>query len=165
MVSSTRPTGTATYAPASSKSARILAIDYGRKRIGLAISDEVGLTGQPLAAIVRKNRRTDLARLRDIVKQQGVGAILIGLPLHMSGKSSEMATEATGFAARLKNEFGLPVKLRDERLTSWEAEQMAAELGLRKNADIDSLAAAILLREYLDETASDEKSKHQGRRR
>lgn len=129
----------------------------------MAISDELGLTGQPLPAIERKNRRTDLARLRDIVKQNGVTAILVGLPLHLSGESSEMAAEATRFADRIQKELGLPVKLRDERLTSWEAEQMAAQLGLRKNADIDSLAAAILLREYLDETASSEKTKRRRR--
>lgn len=143
---------------------RLLAIDYGRRRIGLAVSDELGLTGQPLPAMERKNRRTDLARLRDIVRQNGVGAILVGLPLHLSGEQGEMATEASQFAARIQKELRLSVKLRDERLTSWEAEQMAAELGLRKNADIDSLAAAILLREYLDETtAKREKPKRRGR--
>lgn len=130
----------------------------------MAISDELGLTGQPIRAMDRRNRRIDLGRLRDLVKQNGVGAILIGLPLHLSGESSEMATEVALFASRVQKELGLPVKLRDERLTSWEAEQMAAELGLRKNAGIDSLAAAILLREYLDETtASPGKSKRRGR--
>lgn len=162
MVSSTRSASNSTHR-SSSKRLRILAIDYGRRRIGVAISDELGLTGQPLPAIERKNRRTDLARLRDIVKQNGVTAILVGLPLHLSGESSEMAAEATRFADRIQKELGLPVKLRDERLTSWEAEQMAAQLGLRKNADIDSLAAAILLREYLDETASSEKTKRRRR--
>lgn len=163
MVSSTRSTANSSHTPSSSKHLRILAIDYGRRRIGLAISDELSLTEQPLAAIERKNRRTDLSRLRDLVKQNGVGAILIGLPLHLSGEQSEMATEATRFADRLQKELRLPVKLRDERLTSWEAKQMAAELGLRKNADIDSLAAAILLREYLDEIAVSAKSKRRGR--
>jgi len=165
MVSSIRPTSTATHKPSLSKPARILAIDYGRRRIGVAISDELGLTGQTLPAMERKNRRTDFARLRNIVKQNGVGAILIGLPLHLSGEQSEMATEAERFAAHIQKELKLDVTLKDERLTSWEAEQMAAELGLRKNADIDSLAAAILLREYLNETAHDGKSKRQGRRR
>ena len=163
MVSSTRATGTSNDTASSSKSSRILAIDYGRRRIGLAISDELGVTAQPLAVMERKNRRTDHARLRDIVKQNGVSAILVGLPLHLSGEQSEMAVEASRFAHHLQKELGLPVKFRDERLTSWEAEQMAAELGLRKNAGIDSLAAAILLREYLDETSSRGKSKRRGR--
>lgn len=163
MVFSTRSAGNSTPAPSSSKPPRLLAIDYGRRRIGLAISDELGLTGQPLPAIERKNRRADLAGLRDIVKQNGVSGILVGLPLHLSGESSEMAAEAARFADRVQKELGLPVKLRDERLTSWQAEQMAAEPGSRKSADVDSLAAAILLREYLDETASLGKSKRRGR--
>lgn len=163
MASSTRSTGASTDTPSSSKPARILAVDYGRRRIGLAISDGLGLSGHPLPTLERRNRRADLARLRDIVKQNGVGVILVGLPLHLSGKSSQMATEATRFAARLQKELGVPVELRDERLTSWEAERMAADPGLRKNPDIDSLAAAILLREYLDETARGWKSKRGGR--
>lgn len=162
MVSSARSVGNSTPTPSSSKPPRFLAIDYGRRRIGLAVSDELGMTALPLPVMGRKNRRTDVAHLRDIVKQNGVSIILVGLPLHLSGESSEMATEATRFADRIQKELGLPVKLRDERLTSWEAEQMAAQLGLRKNADIDSVAAAILLREYLDETASPRKSKRRG---
>lgn len=129
----------------------------------MAVSDELGFTGKPLPAMERKNRRAVLARLRDIVKQNNVGLLLVGLPLHLSGEQSEMATEVSRFAARVQKEVGLPVKLRDERLTSWEAEQTAAELGLRKNVDIDSLAAAILLREYLDEASSRAKPKRRGR--
>lgn len=165
MVSSAHTKDSSVRTSASSKPARILAIDYGGRRIGLAISDELGITAHPLPVLQRKNRRTDIARLRDIVKQNGVGAILVGLPVHLSGQQSEMAAEAAQFAARIQKELGLPVKLRDERLTSWEAEELATELGFRKNADIDSLAAAILLREYLDEAASGAKSKHSGRPR
>ncbi|MGB6877238.1 MAG: Holliday junction resolvase RuvX [Candidatus Acidiferrales bacterium] len=159
MVSSTRAAGAAFPARLLSKPARILAIDYGRRRIGLAISDELGLTAQPLATMERKNRREDLRRLRDLAKTNGVRAILVGSPVHLSGRRSEMAEEAARFAGRVQEELGLPVELRDERLTSWEAAQMAGELGMGKNADIDSLAAAILLREYLGEAQSRRKSK------
>ena len=76
------------------KPRRILAIDYGRKRIGLALSDELGLTAQPLATFLRTNRRNDLRRLREICRKHAVARILVGHPLHMTGESSPMAEEA-----------------------------------------------------------------------
>ena len=135
---------------ASSKRARILALDYGRRRIGLAISDELGITANPLPVLQRKNRREDMSRLLEIASANGVARILIGLPLHLSGERSEMAEEASRFASRLAKELGLPVEQLDERLTSWEAEQLAKESHHAKTADLDSLSAAILLREYLE---------------
>ena len=143
--------GAAKASPAaSSKRTRILALDYGRRRIGLAISDELGLIAQPLPALLRKNRREDLARLREIANANSVARILVGLPLHLSGRRGEMAEEASRFAGRLAKELGLPVEQLDERLTSWEAEQLAKETPRAKNADLDSISAAILLREYLE---------------
>lgn len=135
---------------ASSKRTRILALDYGRRRIGLAISDELGITANPLPVLQRKNRREDMSHLREIASANGVARILIGLPLHLSGERSEMAEEASRFASRLTKELGLPVEQLDERLTSWEAEQLAKESHHAKTADLDSLSAAILLREYLE---------------
>jgi putative holliday junction resolvase len=132
---------------------RILAIDYGRKRIGLALSDELQLTAQPLLVLKRANRRDDLRRLRDICRKQGVARILVGHPLHMTGEAGEMADEAARFAARLRKELGIEVDLVDERLTSWEAGQMMAETGSarqRKESSLDDVAAAIFLREYLE---------------
>ncbi|MGH9712681.1 MAG: Holliday junction resolvase RuvX [Candidatus Acidiferrales bacterium] len=133
--------------------ARILAIDYGRKRIGLAISDELGLTARPLVTFVRKNRRADLHRLRDICRQHGIVRILVGHPLHISGLAGEMADEAAQFAGRLKKELGIVVELVDERLTTWEAEQTMAEMkssSRRRRTPMDDVAAAVLLREYLN---------------
>lgn len=135
------------------KTARILAIDYGRKRIGMALSDELGLTAQPLVTLVRANRRDDLRRLRDICRRHGVARILVGHPLHMTGAAGEMADEAARFAARLKKELGIVVELVDERLTTWEADQLMAEMKSslrRKRAHTDDVAAAVLLREYLN---------------
>jgi putative holliday junction resolvase len=160
MVSATRNAGTPSPDHFLSKTAKILAIDYGRRRIGLAISDELGLTAQPLATMDRKNRRADLRRLRDLARKNQVRAILIGSPVHLNGRASEMAEEAARFAVRVRKELGLPVEMRDERLTSWEAEQMAKELGIEKKANIDSLAAAILLREYLDDAQKSKRSAH-----
>jgi putative Holliday junction resolvase len=135
-----------------------LAIDYGQKRIGLAISDEMGLTAQPLQTLERTNRRNDLRRLREIVRKQGVQRIIVGHPLHLDGSESEMAAEAARFAARIEKELGLPVELADERLSSWEAEQVLAEAGKKKRAGdaVDHVAAAIILRNYLARAKSKE---------
>jgi putative pre-16S rRNA nuclease len=132
--------------------ARILAVDYGRKRIGLALSDELCLTAQPLAILSRTNRRNDLRRLREICRRHGVGRIVVGRPLHLAGASGEMAEEATRFAARMEKELGIATELVDERLTSWEAEQSVAGApsSRRKGAPLDDIAAAILLREHLE---------------
>ncbi len=145
--------GIRTEAAPDAKAARILAIDYGRKRIGLALSDELGLTARPLATLVRANRRDDLGRLREICRQHGVARILVGHPLHMTGAAGEMADEAARFAARLKKDLGIVVELVDERLTTWEAGQLMAEMkssSRQKRTHTDDVAAAILLREYLD---------------
>jgi putative holliday junction resolvase len=132
---------------------RILALDYGRKRIGLALSDELGLTAQPLVTLLRTNRRNDLRRLREICRKHSVARILVGHPLHMTGEPSPMAEEAALFAARLQKDLGIEVELVDERLTSWEAAQTMAEVkssSRRKRAPIDDVAAAVLLRDYLE---------------
>jgi putative pre-16S rRNA nuclease len=136
-----------------SRPCRILAIDYGRKRIGLALSDELQLTAQPLLVLKRVNRRDDLRRLRDICRKEGVARILIGHPLHMTGEAGGMAQEAARFAVRLRKELGIEVDLVDERLTSWEAAQMMAETGSssrRRDSSLDDVAAAIFLRDYLE---------------
>ena len=139
---------------------RILAIDYGRRRMGLAVSDEPHLTARPLGALLHQNRRDALRRLREIVRDNSVGKILVGHPVHLNGASSEMALETERFAARIQKELGLPVELVDERLTSWEAEQTLAarrgKAGSRQN--VDAVAAAILLREYLERAPAPKKS-------
>jgi putative Holliday junction resolvase len=136
---------------AESRPGRILAIDYGQKRLGLAISDEMGLTARPLATLERVNRRDDLRRLREIVRKNDVRRIVVGQPLHLDGAQSEMAEEAARFAARIQKALGLPVELADERLSSWEAEQVMAETGTKKRGRgrRDQVAAAVILRDYL----------------
>ncbi|HXW61541.1 MAG TPA: Holliday junction resolvase RuvX [Candidatus Acidoferrales bacterium] len=128
---------------------RVLAIDYGRRRMGLALSDELGCTAQPLAILVRRNRSSDLRRLRDLCRERKVSQVVVGYPVHMSGEAGAMAEEAARFAARLERELGIPVDLQDERLTSWEAKQMAWE-AKAKRGPLDDVAAAIVLREYLE---------------
>jgi putative Holliday junction resolvase len=142
----------------------ILAIDYGKKRLGLALSDEHGMTSRPYGTWTRINRRRDLTRLRELVRQQGIRRIVVGLPLHLDGTPSEMSEETKSFAARVAKALGLPVELMDERLSSWEARQTLAgensnERGRRdssrrteskKQTPLDEIAASIILRDYLD---------------
>ena len=140
---------------------RVLAIDYGRKRIGLALSDELGMTAQPLVTLARTNRQNDFRRLRELCRTHEVAQIVVGHPVHMSGEAGTMADEAGRFAARLKKELGIPVELLGERLTSWEAQQMFAEVkpsSRRKRGPLDEIAAAILLREYLESRCGEPKT-------
>lgn len=129
---------------------RILAIDYGKRRIGLAISDEMGLTARPLAVLTRTNRRNDLRRLRELAREHAVGRIVVGQPLNMDGSAGSMAEEAARFAARIQKELGLPVELADERLSSWEAEQMRPSKAGRHGVAKDDIAAAVILRDFLE---------------
>jgi putative Holliday junction resolvase len=142
----------------------ILGIDYGQKRLGLALSDEHGVTSRPFATWTRTNRRRDLARLRELARQQGVRRIIIGLPLHLDGTPSDMSEEVKRFAVRVEKTLGIPVNLMDERLSSWEAEQIFSDLKSRRRTrrarssqaartrktPLDDVAAAIILRDYLD---------------
>ena len=136
---------------------RILAIDYGRRRIGLAVSDALGVVPQPLATLTRTNRRNDLRRLRQIARQHGVQRIVVGHPVHLDGTAGEMVAEAARFAARIEKELALPVELMDERLSSWEAGEVlkATAPSKRKRAGAtDHVAAAVILRDYLERARS-----------
>lgn len=131
---------------------RVLAIDYGRRRLGLALSDELGLLARPLATLERTNRRSDLQRLSRILGKNGVGRIVVGLPVRMDGTAGGMAEEASAFAARLAKAAGLPVEMVDERLTSWEAEESVprgAIAAAKRRGEIDQRAAVLILEEYL----------------
>ena len=147
-----------------SEMGRILAIDYGRRRIGLALSDELGATAQPLLTIERTNRRELLRRLREICVKHKVAHIVVGHPLHMTGEAGEMAAEAAAFAMRLSKEVRIETELVDERLTTWEArETMMETKSRRKGEPIDAIAAAVLLRDYLE--SHSEKISHDNRRK
>ena len=146
----------------------VLAIDYGRTRLGLALSDESGVTSRPFATWTRTNRRRDLGRLRDLVRQESIRRIVVGLPLHLDGTPSEMSEEAKSFSLRVEKALGIPVELMDERLSSWEAKQTisaktpkrttpraSSERGERnRKTPLDEVAAAIILRDYLERERS-----------
>jgi putative holliday junction resolvase len=136
---------------------RVLAIDYGRRRLGLAVSDPLRVAARPLATWTRSNRRRDLARLRSLCREQGISRIVVGWPLQLSGARGDMASEAACFADRIRKDLGVPVELADERLSSWEAEQVLAHDHATKGQSpnpkhrrLDEVAAAVILRNYLD---------------
>jgi putative Holliday junction resolvase len=132
---------------------RILALDLGKKRIGLAISDPLGITAQGLPNLVRINKRTDLAALEQLVRQREVGLILMGNPINMRGDEGRQSGWVREFAQALEKRTGLPVKLWDERLTSVEASRVLRSSGIsieKRAAAVDRLSAVILLQSYLD---------------
>jgi putative Holliday junction resolvase len=132
---------------------RILALDLGKKRIGLALSDELGLTAQGLKTLEREGRRDDIEVLRRLTVENNVKLILMGDPLHMSGEKSRQGEYTREFARELEYKTGLPIRFWDERWTSREAERTLRGSGIaygdRKPA-IDRLSAVILLQSYLD---------------
>jgi putative Holliday junction resolvase len=145
----------------------ILAVDYGRARIGLALADSETRLPQPLSTMERINRNEDMRRLRELVREHGVKQIVVGLPLRLDGTHGEMAEEVERFAQRVRKQIGVPVEMVDERLTSWEAERLMEEIQGRfirdeklgsnkkpKNVQakmtVDAVAAAVILKEYLD---------------
>src|SRR5579875_2937631 len=131
---------------------RVLALDVGKKRIGLAVSDELGITAQGLPTLERSRIREDLDKLKQITAAWNVRLMLVGRPLHMSGSESRQSEYTREFAERLGQYVGVPIAYWDERLTSAEAERALRETGAsleqRKRA-VDRLAAVLLLESYL----------------
>jgi len=132
---------------------RILALDLGKKRIGLAISDPLGITAQGLPNLVRTNKRADLAALQQLIAEREVDAILLGNPINMRGTEGRQSSWVQDFAAALEKQTGLSVTLWDERLTSVQAGRVLRESGIsiaKRAAAVDRLSAVILLQSYLD---------------
>jgi putative Holliday junction resolvase len=132
---------------------RVLALDLGKKRIGLALSDELGVTAQGLETLQRTNIREDLARISQLASEKNVSLILMGNPLHMSGREGRQTEYARDFGERLGAASGIPVKFWDERLTTVAAQRVLRESGIsieKRAKAVDRLAAVILLESYLD---------------
>jgi putative Holliday junction resolvase len=132
---------------------RILGLDHGQRRIGVAVSDELGLTAQPLLTILHTNQRTDLRSLGRLLRRYNCTAIVIGWPIHLSGDRSPRAMAAEKFADALRAQFNLPVHLWDERMSTAEAHRHldAAGRGARDRKDvIDQVAAMLILQSWLD---------------
>jgi len=139
--------------PETLTNGRILALDYGKRRIGLAVSDALGLTAQGLDTLHRTTIREDLSRLTDLVEEREVKLILMGDPVNMRGDQSRQSGRVREFAGKLAEKTGLPVKFWDERLTSVEAGRVLRESGIsiqKRAKAVDRLSAVLILDSYLE---------------
>ena len=135
---------------------RILALDHGTRRVGVAVSDELKIIAQPLEYIPPDPFADFLVRFREILRDREVEFILIGMPRNMDGSYGPAALKVQEFVARLKTEVAVPIKTWDERLTSKQANRYLIEGGVRRDQrkqKVDKTAAAILLQSYLDSLA------------
>ncbi|MBI2470855.1 MAG: Holliday junction resolvase RuvX [Planctomycetes bacterium] len=132
---------------------RIIGIDYGEKRIGLAISDPLGITAQGLPTIERTHIQEDLQKIFTIIREKDVGEIIIGLPKHMNNTLGEKAQAVLAFADLIKKHVNIPVNTIDERLSTVMAHRAMLEgnLSRKKRKDrVDMIAAQLILQNYLD---------------
>ena len=132
---------------------RILAIDHGTKRIGIAISDELKMIAQPLEYVAAEPLAAFLARLKTLLAEKEVELILVGMPRNMDGSYGPAAQKAEAFAAVLRAAITVPIKMRDERLTTLQANKMMIQGKVRRDKrkeKVDQMAAALLLQSYLD---------------
>ena len=139
--------------PASALVRRVIGFDVGDRRIGVAVSDPLGYTAQPLFTLHRTTHRADLKAVARVLRKHDAAEAVVGNPLYMSGDQSPQAAKAQAFAEELRSEFGLTVHLWDERLTSSQANKILIQGGVRRDKrkeKVDKMAAAILLQSYLD---------------
>ena len=145
---------------------RTLAIDFGLKRIGLAVSDALGLTAQGLPSLERTGRQDDLRHIRQLADDHSVELVLVGNPLSQTGEETAMGRRVAGFAEKLRQRLNCPVELWDERLTSAEAGRMLRSSGIsieKRRGAADRVAATLLLQSYLDRRALErERARSQG---
>jgi putative Holliday junction resolvase len=142
---------------------RIAGFDVGDKRIGIAVTDPLGYTAQPLLTLYCKTPHADLKSIGRLIRKHGIAEAVVGNPLNMSGEVGPRARKAQEFAEQLRAEFGIPVHLVDERLTTWEAHQLLDESGhSRRGASgrqqrkriVDQVAAVLILQSFLDARAT-----------
>jgi putative holliday junction resolvase len=138
------------------KNMRVMALDVGDKKIGVAISDELLLTAQGRPTLRRKNLRSDLEVLRRLAMENDVQVVVIGQPLHMDGTPSAQTDRVARFSEELRKVLDVPFVFWDERLTSFEAEQHLEQMGMnwrQRREHVDKVAAMIILQNYLDSRA------------
>ena len=128
----------------------VLALDWGKRRIGLAVSDELGIMAHGLPTLWRRNLRVDFDALTEIIRRRRVTTVIVGNPLNLDGSPSRSSRQAVQFARRLAKHAGVSVEMRDERLTSWEARNRLGSQA-RDRAAVDRMSAMLLLEEFLGE--------------
>jgi putative holliday junction resolvase len=139
--------------PSSPQKRRVLGLDVGSKRIGVAVSDPLGFTAQGLDTIHRQNKRLDQEQLERVIREYDVAEIVVGYPLRMSGATGIQSEKMAAFAEELRKRFRLPVHLWDERLTSAEANRVLrdSEMSIKRRGEVvDRLAAVLILQNWLD---------------
>jgi putative Holliday junction resolvase len=143
--------------PGSVGPARVMGFDVGDRRVGIAVSDPLGYTAQPLMTLHRKNRRADVKSVGRLLRRHGVVEAVVGNPLYMSGDVSPQALKAQAFAEELRTEFGVTVHLWDERLTTTQAHRHLDDSGFaprgpggERKGIIDQVAAVLILQSFLD---------------
>jgi putative pre-16S rRNA nuclease len=145
----------ATYNPdvPSQTTGRVLGLDVGSKRIGMAVSDPLGITAQGIETLHRKNKRLDFEHLKEVIGKHEITEIVVGYPLRMSGEQGFQAEKMQHFAEELRERFQLPVHLWDERLTSSQANRLLRETDMsikRRGEVVDQMAAVLILQSWMD---------------
>jgi putative Holliday junction resolvase len=132
---------------------RILALDFGEKRIGVAVSDSLNIIAQSVGTIERRGIKNDIKSVRDLVEKHDAGKLIVGLPLNMNGTEGKSANLAIDFVNELKKEINICVEMSDERLTTAQGERIFLEADLsreKRKKNIDKIAAQLILQSYLD---------------
>ena len=132
---------------------RVLGLDVGSKRIGVAISDLLGITAQGLETIQRQNKRLDFGQLEKVIREHEVTEIVVGYPLRMSGAEGIQAEKMQRFAEELRRRFPIPIHLWDERLSSAQANRLLRETDMsikRRGQVVDQMAAVLILQSWMD---------------
>ncbi len=141
--------------------ARVIAIDVGEKRIGLAVSDSLNIIAQGLDTIERKSDSNLLERMKSLIKEYNVSKIVIGMPLNMNGSKGASAKRSEGIASLLKRELSIDIEMLDERLTTKQGERVLLEADVsrkKRKLSIDKIAAQLILQTYLDSHAEKDQS-------
>lgn len=135
---------------------RLIGLDIGEKRIGVAVSDPLNITAQSIGRIDRKNIESDIRKIKEIINEYGAEKIIVGLPLNMNGTRGKSAEAAEGFAAALKKEISAGVEMYDERLTTMQGERMLIEADVsrkKRRQNIDKISAQLILQNYMERNA------------
>ena len=131
----------------------ILALDYGRRRVGIACSDALGLTAQPYGVLDGRNRDLLISEIDKLISEKQIQKIIIGYPLNLKGQTGSATNRVERFAERLTSATKIPVELWDERLTSVQAQKVIHQMGKKPSqhkAKIDTLSAVLILQNYID---------------
>jgi len=140
---------------------KIMGLDYGSRRIGVAVCDDLGIAAQGVGTVIRKNRDSDLTAIVELTTRYGVERIVVGYPLRLDGSEGIQCEKVNRFIRRLQTRLTIPVVRHDETLSTKEAEEILRKTGVRREKHrelVDRLAASIILQDYLDAMPSGRKT-------